>query len=162
MNIRAVDNLAPIRNQINSLVSSNSRVIELGCGDGDLLFKLAPKIKSGLGIDKSESLIGSAIKQKQRNNFHNIDFIREELGEDYMPCGIWDVSLASLFFHVIRTSDAVFLLNKLKELSNEIIICAICSPATFNQALLLWFDQRFSTIIKISFPIKSLATWRAF
>jgi hypothetical protein len=39
MNIRAVDNLAPIRNQINSLVSSNSRVIELGCGDGDLLFK---------------------------------------------------------------------------------------------------------------------------
>ncbi|HEY0054023.1 MAG TPA: methyltransferase domain-containing protein [Pedobacter sp.] len=97
MNIKAVDNLAPIRSQINSLVSSNSRVIELGCGEGDLLFKLAPRIKSGLGIDKSESLIGSAIKQKQRNNIHNIDFIRKELGEDYMPCGIWDVSLASLF-----------------------------------------------------------------
>jgi hypothetical protein len=65
-------------------------------------------------------------------------------------------------FHVIRTSDAVFLLNKLKELSNEIIICAICSPATFNQAFYYGLINGFPPIIKISFPIKSLATWRAF
>ncbi|HEX8376372.1 MAG TPA: class I SAM-dependent methyltransferase [Pedobacter sp.] len=148
MNIKAADNLAPIRDQIDNLVSSNSRVIELGCGNGDLLFKLAPKIKTGLGIDKSQLLITSAMKRKEQYNLQNIDFMQKEIGEDYLPPGTWDISIASLFFHVVPPSDAIFILDKFKEVSNEIIICGFCRPESFSQSILLWLDQRFSMHFK--------------
>ncbi len=73
--LKSGDNLAPIRNQLMELIEPTSTLIEFGCGDGDLLFKLSQKIKYGLGIDKSNTLIDHALKQKERRNITNIDFI---------------------------------------------------------------------------------------
>jgi len=49
--------LSSIRLQIIELVEPNSTLIEFGCRNGDLLFKLSNKIKKGVGIDNSEELI---------------------------------------------------------------------------------------------------------
>ncbi len=126
------------------LIDPNSRVIELGCGNGDLLFKLSPQIKSGLGIDKSETLINQAIKQKKRKNISNVDFLCEELGDNYKHSETYDFSIASLFFHVIPMSESVYLLNKMSEMSDTILICGLSCPETLQQKFLLWLDQRFS------------------
>jgi len=44
MKLNAADNLAPIRNQMSDLIAPSSTVIEFGCGNGDLLFRLSPKM----------------------------------------------------------------------------------------------------------------------
>ena len=46
--------LKSIRFQIIELIKPDSNVVEFGCGNGDLLFKLSGKIKSGVGFDKSK------------------------------------------------------------------------------------------------------------
>src|SRR5690606_4389441 len=142
MKLNAADNLAPIRNQMSDLIAPSSTVIEFGCGNGDLLFKLSPKIKFGLGIDKSKALIDHAKNQKKRKNISNIDFSCEELGVDYKHSDTYDFSMASLFFHVIPTSEAVYLINKMREISNQMLICGFSCPDTLQQKLILWLDQR--------------------
>jgi len=145
LKLKAGENLAPIRNQMMDLIEPNSNVIEFGCGNGDLLFKLSPQIKSGLGIDKSKTLIDYATNQKKKKDISNVDFLCEELGDHYKPSGTYDFSIASLFFHVIPMSESVYLLNNMKEISNNILICAFSHPETLQQKFLLWLDQRVSS-----------------
>ncbi len=53
LKVNTVDKyLRSILLQIVNLVEPDSRVIEFGCGNGDLLFKLANKIEEGIGINK--------------------------------------------------------------------------------------------------------------
>lgn len=144
LKLKAADNLAPIRAQLLEMIEPNAKVIEFGCGKGDLLFDLSPKIKYGLGIDRSEVLINRAIKNKERLNISNLDFLSEELGHNYKYSETYDFSIASLFFHVIPPSQSVHLLNEMKEMSDNVLICAFSRPETLNQKLLLWLDQRFS------------------
>ncbi|WP_069659941.1 class I SAM-dependent methyltransferase [Arcticibacter eurypsychrophilus] len=144
LKIKTADNLAPIRGEIVDKIDPNAKVIEFGCGKGDLLFDLSPKIKYGLGIDKSEGLIEHAIKYKKNQNILNLDFLCEELGENYKHYETFDFLIASLFFHVIPQSQSVSMLIEMKQISNNLLICAFSRPETMNQKLLLWLDQRFS------------------
>jgi SAM-dependent methyltransferase len=140
--LKAKDNLAPIKNQMVNLVEPNSSVIEFGCGNGDLLFKLSSRIKYGLGIDKSKPLIDAALQQKRMMNLSNIDFCCEELSSNYKQSGKYDYSVASLFFHVIPWSESVYLIKKMQEISDKIVICGFSRPDTLQQKTLLWLDQK--------------------
>lgn len=144
LQLKAADNLAPIREQITGLIKPASTVIDFGCGSGDQLLKLSPKIQSGLGIDKSKTLIESALAQKKRKNIFNIDFLCKELGEEYEPTERYDYSIASLLLHVIPRSQSIYLLHKMRELSRTTLLCGFSRPETLQQKALLWLDQRFS------------------
>ncbi len=126
------------------LIEPDSSVIEFGCGNGDLLLKLSPRIKYGLGIDKSKPLIDAAIQQQRMMNLSNVDFKCEELSSNYQQSEKYDYSIACLFFHVIAWSDSISLIHKMQKISDEIVICGFSRPETINQKLLLWLDQQFS------------------
>ena len=142
MKLKAENNLAPIRNQMMNLIEPNSTVIEFGCGNGDLLFKLSSRIKYGLGIDKSKPFIDAAIQQKRAMNLTNIDFRCEKLDSSYQHSGRYDYAIASLFFHVIPWSDSIYLMKKMQEISDKIVVCGFSRPETIQQKFLLWLDQK--------------------
>ena len=58
-----------LENFLSFIVPENKRVLEIGCGTGDLLFKLNPSY--GLGIDISEKMIELA---RQKNSNPKIEF----------------------------------------------------------------------------------------
>lgn len=145
MKLKTDDKLAPIRNQITDLIEPNSRVIEFGCGDGDLIFKLSSRIKYGLGIDKSKRLIDYAVQQKRAMNLTNIDFRCEELDSSYQHSENYDYAIASLFFHVIPWSYSIYLIKKMQEISDKIVVCGFSRPDTLKQKFILWLDQKSSS-----------------
>ena len=53
------------------LVPSGQRILELGCGKGDLLASLSPSY--GVGIDFSEQMLNSA-----KNNYPELTFIKDD------------------------------------------------------------------------------------
>jgi len=144
MKINAEDNISKLHNQMKELVSPNSAVIEFGCGKGDLLIQLSSKIRYGKGIDKSERLIETARKHKQTRSITNVDFVCKTLGKGNAEESRYDFSIASLFFHVISHKKAVYLLKRMTNISNSILICGFSRPRTFGERSLLWLDQRFS------------------
>ncbi len=148
VHLRSSDNLQPVRAQLTELVASGSKVIEFACGNGELLFQLSPKITYGLGIDVSANAVTKAELQKQRLNIFNIDFLCKELNSNFKLADTYDVGIASLFFHVIPQKDALYLLTKIQEICNTLIIAAFCPPQTFSQKTLLWLDQKMTSHFK--------------
>ena len=140
MKLKAESNLLPLRKQMAKLIEPNSSVIEFGCGNGDLLFELSSKIKYGLGIDRSKKMIDYAIQKQSVMNLSNINYKCEELSIDYQTTESYDYSIASLFFHVIPWSDSVYLIKKMKEISDKIVLCGFSQPSTLQQEALLWLD----------------------
>jgi len=137
--------LRPIRHQIKELIEPNTTVVEFGCGNGDLLFKLSDKIRLGIGLDKSEPLITYASNRRERENVKNLEFRRIDLVTDPFPEAGMDYSIASLLFHILTWEDATELLNQLIANSETTIICGFSEPENFKQSALLWLDQRFTS-----------------
>ncbi|MEP2024409.1 MAG: class I SAM-dependent methyltransferase [Reichenbachiella sp.] len=136
--------LRPIREQICNLVSLDAEVLEVGCGNGDLLFKLSSKIKNGLGTDIDKVLISYANERKEKEGAQNLNFkVADAVNED-MSAKTYDYAIVSLVFHVLKPEEAHVLLHRLMSCADQIIICAFCEPTSRWQRLLLWLDQRFS------------------
>ncbi|MEO9513592.1 MAG: class I SAM-dependent methyltransferase [Flavobacteriaceae bacterium] len=95
------------------LIEPNASVIEFGCGNGDLLFKLSNKIKSGIGIDNSEALISYAINKMKRGQIKNLEFRILDLIKDSYPESRMDYAIASLLFHTLPWTKAVDLVEKI-------------------------------------------------
>ena len=136
--------LKPIRHQIIDLVEPDSTVIELGCGNGDLLLKLSHKIKHGLGIDISASLIQYAIEKSKKEGQNNLKFICAEATINSESAQTYNYAVASLLLHVMPQHQAVKLLKHMMEIADMLIICEFSKPENWKQRFLLWLDQRFS------------------
>ncbi len=144
ISLSAKNNLAPIRDQLADMVRPGTSVIEFGCGKGELLMQLSKIIGYGLGIDKSRVLIDYASMQKRRRNIATVDFKCAELDYTYHHPETYDYAIASLFFHVIPVSDAIYLLSLMRDISRTVLVCGFVEPKTFFGKILLELDQRFS------------------
>ncbi|WP_420580373.1 class I SAM-dependent methyltransferase [Reichenbachiella sp.] len=136
--------LRPIREQICDLVAEDARVLEIGCGNGDLLFRLASKIKQGTGLDIDGRLIAYANDRKETEGVQNLNFRVADVVHEHMPAKPFDYAIASLVFHVLKPEEAHELVHQLLNSADQMIICAFCAPTNWWQRFLLWLDQRFS------------------
>jgi len=136
--------LRPIRNQIRQIVEPDSIVVEYGCGNGDLLFKLADKIQWGVGLDRSEKLIDYAKRRHEKEGVMNLEFkVADAVTETDIPKKA-DYSISSLLFHLLTRAESTELLNRQLATSRTLIICGFSEPKTWKQSVLLWLDQRFT------------------
>lgn len=72
------------------------RLLEIGCGKGDLCRQLSPKVEDIVGIDIAENMIEIANERTQQNKgivFRKVNYLDKELEEDYYDC---IVSVATL------------------------------------------------------------------
>lgn len=137
--------LRPIRQQIVELVEAETTVVEFGCGNGDLLFKLSDKIKAGVGLDKSAQLISYASTLKERKKIVNLEFKVADLVTTPYKDSKKDYAITSLLFHILTKEDALKLLEKQIHLSETTIVCGFSKPDNLKHSALLWLDQRFTS-----------------
>jgi ubiquinone/menaquinone biosynthesis C-methylase UbiE len=118
--------------------------MEVGCGNGDLLFKLSNKIRSGVGLDSSNQLIAFATDRIEKEQVKNLTFKLADITQDTFPDTQQDYAIASLLLHILPWENAVELVKKMISSSNITLICGFSEPKNFKQKMLLWFDQRFT------------------
>lgn len=80
-----------------SLIPSNSRLLDVGCGTGFGTIKLARRTNYTLGIDYSEKMIEWAIKLKNDSAY------RSEISNQLSP--LWDITLPSSTEIEFKVSD---------------------------------------------------------
>ena len=135
--------LRRIREQIVEIVKKNSTVIEYGCGNGDLMFKLSSKIKSGIGVDISDELIQYAKDRALTEGSKNLEFKAFNATND-SESDQMDYCITSLVLHVLSVQDSKKLIDLMVRRGETILICAFSKPMNSWQSFLLWLDQRFS------------------
>lgn len=136
--------LLPIRHQICGLVKQNSSVIEFGCGNGDLLFKLSNKISYGLGIDNSKNLIKYAIQKSKALEKNNLSFKVFNINNPIEFSSTYNYAVVSLLLHLLPWKSSIKLLQTMFTVTDNIIICSFVKPNTKKEKILLHVDQFFS------------------
>ena len=78
-------------------ISEGMRVLDLGCGKGDVSFLLADKVGQGgavLGVDRNPKAIELAKSRVESENKSNISFMEIELSGSLSELGVFDAVIA--------------------------------------------------------------------
>ncbi len=135
-----------LENFISFVVPENKRVVEIGCGTGDLLFKLKPSY--GLGIDISEKMIELA-RQKNTNSNQKIEF---KAGAIDNIDGLFDyIILSDLIGYLPDIEEFFRKLSRITHPQSKLII------TQYNQ---LWEPVlNFASKIGLRMPVSFTQNW---
>lgn len=97
-------------------IDQNSKVLDVGCGNGSLTFDLSKKAKKVVGIDLNQKYLEKA---KDKNKAENIDYILgDAINYDFKEK--FDVVILSNVLEHI--ADRIDFLQKIKPLANKFLI----------------------------------------
>lgn len=102
-----------ILNIYRGIVPEHSSILQIGCGDGELLSTLKPSI--GVGIDLSKDLINIANKRDEQLSFKNVDI--RDLNIEDLPTQSFDYIILSDYMS--REKDIQGALNSLHKFCNQ-------------------------------------------
>ena len=112
-------------NWVIKKIKNNSTILDVGCGDGTLCFKLSSCNKV-IGIDTSKD----AIKIANQNNTHdNVSFIND----DYLKYNFnnkFDVIIFVASIHHMNMEEALIKAKSLLNKNGKIMIVGLAKPST--------------------------------
>lgn len=137
--------LRPVREAIVTMLQPATRVLEIGCGTGDLLFRAANTIDYGLGVDLDPEMIKFAEHQKQKNNITNVNFICKnalEISAESYPQ--FDVATSTLCLHELTLDEAGKMLLLMQQHARRIIIADYAQANTLKGRISIEIDELLS------------------
>lgn len=112
-----------IRKRVASLVSENTRVIDIGCGTGDQLFHLSHQIHSGTGVELSETMINTCQAQAAYRGIENCEFLLADASHlPHLNNHGFDYAISSMVIHEMPERFRLPVLNEMKRLGKTIIL----------------------------------------
>ncbi len=89
-------------------LQGSESVLDIGCGDGKITYRLAEAVKNGnvLGIDQSEEMIRIAIEQFPPARYPNLSFLRMN-ATDIRLSQKFDVAFSNATLHWVKDQVAV-------------------------------------------------------
>jgi len=137
--------LLPVREVIVNLIDRDSSALDVGCGTGDLLFKVSNKIRFGLGVDMDRSMINFANKRKDKKKVSNLEFMCEDFSTpELLSDRHFDVSTSTLCLHEMTEKAAVSTLRLMAKHSSRIIIADFLKPKMYWGKVSIEVDEFFS------------------
>jgi len=120
--------------QMMRMIEQGSRVVDVGCGTGRFVLKIADRVKKVIGVDLSAKNINFANYLKSNSNNNKINFIHTDamhlskvLEEKF------DYATISYVIHEMDISLRVPLLNELRKIADNIIIADFAIPMPYNR-----------------------------
>lgn len=128
-----------IRKQVYNLIDENSRVIDFGCGDGEMLRDLSSKISYGLGIDKNKKEIRFAKDVTAKHEIKNLEFrvsdTKKNLRENF------DYSILMFVLHSLDYNSQKKILDNARKNSNKLIIIDYENSYSLKEKLFVNVDE---------------------
>lgn len=80
---------------------------DLGCGTGDLLLALAPRVGRAIGVDRSERMLAEAARRRDRAGAANVELRLGELEHLPLRDGELDGAVVDMVLHFVADPPAV-------------------------------------------------------
>lgn len=96
-------------------ITPEDTVLDIGCAEGTITRKIAKKVKSVTGIDKSEKMLEELNKKANEDNITNINTIQKDINDlDYDEIGDYDIVLASRCLNgIYHIKETLLTLNEI-------------------------------------------------
>jgi len=125
--------LKAVRHIIKKQVPKNSKVIDICCGTGKLVFTLSDKCEYICGIDHSSKMIDFARSEKESSTCTNVDFAHANAM--HLPGyknGEFDLAILSMTLHEMPPPIRGAVLKEARRIATQIIILDYYVPAPMN------------------------------
>jgi SAM-dependent methyltransferase len=99
---------------ISKLLKEKTTYLDIGCGTGELLFKLAPAFKAATGVDVDENMLAFGKEKKKKDNLKHVILVQEK-AENFLrktSPDSWDLITAGRTIHWM---DQAFVIQKTYE-----------------------------------------------
>lgn len=133
--------LLPVRRAVAEMVPRDARVLELGFGTGDLLFRLSGTISEGFGLEIDREMIRHAQSRVAASGVKNIRFEYFDLTNPWDVLGTFDVATATLVIHELPEAERVEVLRKMGETAAWVIIADYVADMPFLNRAYTHFDE---------------------
>lgn len=134
--------LAPLRKELLERIDPEVRLLDIGCGTGDLMLRAAAGIASGHGIDLDTDMIEFADRQRIQRGLTHVRF--QSGNALLLPLQTYDVSTSTLCLHEMTQPEACRLLAKMVGCSKKVLIADYSTPSGFSARLGIHIDELFS------------------
>ena len=129
-----------IRKQVCKLIPSDSRVIDIGCGNGSLLYMASPKIKYGLGVDVNKKKIKFANKRVKKEGLNNLEFKVMDSEELNLKKN-FDIAIAMFAIHETNYETQIKTLKNMSKIAKEIILVDYVWPESIKNKILIYMEE---------------------
>ena len=118
---------------IADFISPDKTVLDIGCGTGELVFRLARQASMVTGVDlNDEMLTYSRLKQK-KGQVENVEFISKDVNNlDFLFGSDYDYVILSMFLHQFSVKEANQLLAFVQGIARHIILADFIHPLPNN------------------------------
>lgn len=125
--------IAPQSDRLQTLLTVFAKrggtALDIGCGVGDLTFKLARKCSKVVGVDLSYRMISHAERRKQALGLKNVELIcANALDAGSVGVGKYDIVTLVLFLHEIGEEIRATVVKRMLAISDTIIIADFAAP----------------------------------
>ena len=126
--------LASLRSRVFQAVPEGISLLEVASGTGDMGFRLAPRLSSYLGVDRSVSMTkGSLVRLEKMAGLGNMEFRNGDgAGMDFIGDREYDMALISLALHEMPEECRLPVLGEMTRCAPELLLVDYASPLPGN------------------------------
>ena len=127
--------LREVRDIIVGQIEAGSKVIDIGCGTGSLVFDLAEKCESVTGVELSSKMVNHAQRCQQKNGKRNVSFMHGDATSlPHFENQQFDYLTISMALHEMPPELRLKVLNEAKRIAKKIIIADYVVPQPLSFA----------------------------
>ena len=127
-------NLADLRRKVVDHIRKDSDVIDICCGPGTLVFELAERCKSVVGIDLSSKMIRYAKRRKEKDYIKNVDFIRANAADlRIFEDDKFDYATVVMGLHELPREIVISMLKEANRIAKRVLIVDYMVPLPINK-----------------------------
>lgn len=131
--------LRRLRDDILSNIPAKARVLDIGCGTGDLLIRGAEHVRHGIGADIDSAMVHFANARAEQ--LPHIHFVKAN-GLEMQ--GRFDVVTLTLCLHTMPTTEAIPLLQHMLTLAPQVHVADFIPPKPLLDRITLELDELIS------------------
>lgn len=108
--------------QLTEMIPRDANILEVGSGNGELLYLSSRKVRYGMGLEQSGSLVRLARKRLKSEGIRNIAVRKARFPRSILSVAPVDCGIAATFFSKMNLDEADSTLTAMANICSQVLI----------------------------------------